>query len=152
MKSALALLLPVAAAIAAAVAPLEIDTQTYFGSGSLSYSDYDIDLQELRLVQFENESPRWMTELDKVRPPGNCNFASRFQYHTHHLRSRPKPRALGSSTCKEGLVVPRKPLQLLTERNLFHQNRDSGPRQLRSVESRKQAYVMVKCTDPHLIL
>ena len=70
MKSALALLLPVAVAIAAAAAPLEVDAQwqTYFPEDSLSYSDYDIDLQALRLVQFENESPRWMTELEKVCP------------------------------------------------------------------------------------
>ena len=30
------------------------------------YNDFGVDLEELRLVQFEGQEPVWMTELEKV--------------------------------------------------------------------------------------
>lgn len=69
MKSTFAaLLVPILAAIAAAAVPLEFETgQAYLDEfGSLRHEGYDFDLQELRLVEFEGQPPRWITELDKV--------------------------------------------------------------------------------------
>lgn len=38
-----------------------------------SYPGFDLDLNQLRLVQLEGKEPVWMTELEKVRPILSCN-------------------------------------------------------------------------------
>ena len=73
MKFTLALLLPafLAAASSASAVPLEgaasgPSEQAYFGDATSQYAGYELDLSEMRLVQFENEPPRWISEFDKV--------------------------------------------------------------------------------------
>jgi hypothetical protein len=46
--------------------PLVYNEQFSLGTQQGSYPGFDLDLNAVRLVQMEGESPVWMTELDKV--------------------------------------------------------------------------------------
>ncbi|KIM45995.1 hypothetical protein M413DRAFT_441056 [Hebeloma cylindrosporum] len=46
--------------------PLVYNEQLPLGAQQGSYPGFDLDLNALRLVQMEGESPVWMTELDKI--------------------------------------------------------------------------------------
>jgi leucyl aminopeptidase len=46
--------------------PLVYNDQFPVGTQQGSYPGFDLDLNAVRLVQMEGESPVWMTELDKV--------------------------------------------------------------------------------------
>ena len=46
--------------------PLVYNEQFPLGTQQESYPGFDLDLNAVRLVQMEGESPVWMTELEKV--------------------------------------------------------------------------------------
>jgi len=49
-----------------AATPLAYNEQLPLGVQQTSYPGFDLDLNALRLVQMEGESPVWMTELEKI--------------------------------------------------------------------------------------
>ena len=67
MKSAFALLSLVTLALAGPLLQFETEgDQQLLGELPTSYPGYDLDLGEQRLVELEGQSPKWMTELEKV--------------------------------------------------------------------------------------
>jgi leucyl aminopeptidase len=64
MKS-FAILIPLVSLVA--TTPLVYNEQLPLGVQQTSYPGFDLDLNALRLVQMEGESPVWMTELEKVK-------------------------------------------------------------------------------------
>lgn len=52
-----------------AATPLKHGGQTPFSNETPIYPGFDLDLDALRLVQLEGQSPVWMTELEKARVP-----------------------------------------------------------------------------------
>jgi len=67
----------------------------------LSHPDFDLDLDERRLVQFgENKEPVWVTELEKVRILTRRRCLS--LTHTMFGRFKPRRRAATSLICRIG--------------------------------------------------
>jgi hypothetical protein len=58
----------------------------------------DIDLNSLRLIQFEDWEPVWMTELEKVFTPLGFQCLTR-RVKADVSRFKPSSRGLSSSTC-----------------------------------------------------
>ena len=68
MKSAFALLSLVTLALAVPLIQFEAEgDQQLLGELPTSYPGYDLDLGEQRLVELEGQSPKWMTELEKIQ-------------------------------------------------------------------------------------
>ncbi|KAH6915257.1 peptidase [Coprinopsis sp. MPI-PUGE-AT-0042] len=67
MKSALALLSLVTLALAGPVLQFEGDADQQFLGLPTTYPGYSLDLNEQRLVELEGQSPKWVSELEKIQ-------------------------------------------------------------------------------------
>lgn len=67
MKSICALLSLVSLAISSPVLQFSGDSEQQVLGYPTEYPGFDLDLNELRLVELEGQAPVWMSELEKVR-------------------------------------------------------------------------------------